>query len=129
MDELISQISYLFQVTSRLWSLTTPNWVQYLFVFLFYILCAVIIRGFIFQGITDRLDGIANKLDGIANKLDGIANKSDESAYKLDVANVNLRNIQIDLGNIHYQLQYQSGILANIDRRTHYRKIRGAPRD
>ena len=129
MDELISQISYIFQLISRLWSLTTPNWVQYLLVFFFYILCAVIIRGFIFQGITDRLDGIANKLDGIANTLDGIANtldgianKCDESSYKQDVALVHLENIQ-------NQVSYQSSILANIDRRTHYRKIRGVPRD
>jgi len=122
MDELISQISYIFQLISRLWSLTTPNWVQYLLVFFFYILCAVIIRGFIFQGITDRLDGIANKLDGIANKLDGIANKCDESSYKQDVALVHLENIK-------NKVSYQSSILANIDRRTHYRKIRGVPRD
>ena len=115
MDELISQISYIFQLISRLGSWTTPNWVQYLPVFFFYILCAVIIRGFIFQGITDRLDGIANKLDGIAKKCD-------ESAYKKDVAIVNLKNM-------HSEIQYQSGILANIDRRTHYRKIKGVPRD
>jgi hypothetical protein len=118
MDELISQIYYINQEISRLWSLTAPNWIQSWSDVLYLIIYGLIIRSFIFQGITDRLDRIA---------------------YKLDVASVNLRNIEIVLKNMHSleivlknmhsQIQYQSGILANIDRRTHYRKTRGVPRD
>jgi len=69
------------------------------------------IQHVLFSDSLKALEQVVKKLD----ELEQVVKKLDKSEYKLNVALVHLENIKI--------------ILTNIDRRTHYRKIRGVPRD